>query len=95
MHSSIKSFSFNRSLSNELNLEKIFIFFNSGKIIKIKSKLNLFQPPTAYQAAYQQATGTRFGADAIYQGENRGFGAILSYYVKIDSKEKEETQENR
>ena len=58
----------------------------------LKSKLNLFQPPTAYQAAYQQATGTRFGADAIYQGENRGFGAILSYYVKIDSKEKEETQ---
>ncbi|WP_438973105.1 WD40/YVTN/BNR-like repeat-containing protein, partial [Polaribacter sp.] len=49
-------------------------------------KAVLFTPPTAYQAAYQQPTGSRFGADAMYQGENRKGGAILSYYVKIDDK---------
>ena len=50
----------------------------------ITSKLKLFEPPTAYQAAYQEPTGSRFGADAMYHGENRGYGAQFSYYVKID-----------
>jgi photosystem II stability/assembly factor-like uncharacterized protein len=44
-------------------------------------KLALFAPPTAYQAATQQPTGSRFGADALYQGENRNGGAIISYYI--------------
>lgn len=44
-------------------------------------KLHLFEPPTAYQAAYQQPTGSRFGADAMYQGENKKGGAIISYYI--------------
>ncbi|NOY48115.1 MAG: hypothetical protein GXO84_07975, partial [Chlorobi bacterium] len=34
-------------------------------------KLELFKPPTAYQAAYQQPTGSRFGGDALFNGENR------------------------
>jgi len=51
----------------------------------INKDLELFEPPTAYQAAYQQPTGSRFGADAVYHGENRDFGAQFSYYVKIDS----------
>jgi photosystem II stability/assembly factor-like uncharacterized protein/phage terminase small subunit len=45
------------------------------------NKLVLFSPPTAYQAAYQQPTGSRFGADALYQGENRKSGALISYYI--------------
>jgi photosystem II stability/assembly factor-like uncharacterized protein len=52
----------------------------------INSKLKLFNPPTAYQAAYQQPTGSRFGADAIFNGENRGYGARLSYYLNVDKK---------
>ncbi len=53
------------------------------------NKLELFEPPTAYQAAYQQPTGSRFGGDALYNGENRSRGAHISYYVKIDkTKEK-------
>ena len=32
-------------------------------------------------AAYQQPTGSRFGADAMYQGTNRKYGAMLSYFV--------------
>lgn len=52
----------------------------------IGSKLTLFNPPTAYQASYQQPTGSRFGADAMYNGENRGYGAQLSYYIGIEDK---------
>ncbi len=59
----------------------------------INSNIELFNPPIAYQAAYQQPTGSRFGADAMYHGENRGGGARLSYMfnkkeaVKSDLKE--------
>jgi photosystem II stability/assembly factor-like uncharacterized protein len=54
----------------------------------VTQKLELFEPPTAYQAAYQQPTGSRFGADAMYHGENRSSGARLSYFVKIDEMKK-------
>lgn len=57
----------------------------------LKEKLVLFTPPTAYQAAYQQPTGSRFGADAMYQGENRKSGAIISYYIN-KPKEVENTE---
>ena len=58
--------------------------------------MHLFEPPVAYLAAIQQATGSRFGADAIYQGTNRKYGAMLSYYLnppvkkKVDPKTKSE-----
>ncbi len=55
----------------------------------LNSKLELFEPPVAYQAAYQQPTGSRFGADAMYHGENKSRGAHLSYYVKVDPKKVE------
>ena len=44
------------------------------------SSLVLFDPPTAYHARYQQPTGSRFGADAMYNGENRGSAARFKYY---------------
>lgn len=49
----------------------------------------LFTPPTAYQAAYQQPTGSRFGGDALYQGENKKSGAMITYYLK-EGKKKDE-----
>ncbi len=55
----------------------------------INNKIELFEPPTAYQAAYQQPTGSRFGGDALYNGENRPYGAHFAYYVKIDTKKKD------
>lgn len=58
-------------------------------------KMHLFQPPTAYQAAYQQPTGSRFGADAMYQGENRKGGAIISYYVDVPKVDKKDEKESR
>ncbi|MEN8884824.1 MAG: hypothetical protein ABF246_00380, partial [Winogradskyella sp.] len=59
------------------------------------SNITLFNPPTAYQAAYQQPTGSRFGADAMYHGENRSGGARFSYVFnkkdmpKADKKDKD------
>ena len=47
----------------------------------LSRKLNLFQPPTAYDAAYQQPTGSRFGGDALFNGENRDGGAQIRYYL--------------
>ncbi|WP_188604632.1 WD40/YVTN/BNR-like repeat-containing protein [Aquaticitalea lipolytica] len=60
----------------------------------IYQKIELFEPPIAYQAAYQQPTGSRFGGDAMYNGENKGFGAIFSYYLKVDEK-KEDAKGNK
>ena len=51
-----------------------------------EKNFHLFEPPTAYQAAYQQATGSRFGGDAMYQGTNRKSGAMISYFVKPEMK---------
>ncbi len=60
----------------------------------LNNKIQLFSPPTAYQAAYQQPTGSRFGADAMYHGDNRGRGAQFTYYVapvKVLKEDKKET----
>ncbi len=54
----------------------------------MSSQIQLFDPPTAYQAAYQQPSGSRFGADAMYHGENRGYGAQFSYMINVKKKEK-------
>ena len=50
--------------------------------------VKLFDPPTAYQASYQQPTGSRFGGDALYNGENRPYGARFTYYVKKTEEDK-------
>jgi len=47
--------------------------------------IKLFEPPTAYLAAYQQPTGSRFGGDAMYHGTNRGFGAQFAYHFNPKS----------
>ena len=44
--------------------------------------ISLFPSPTAYHAAYQQATGSRFGGDALFSGTNRRGGAMITYYLK-------------
>ncbi|MGB1284102.1 MAG: VPS10 domain-containing protein [Polaribacter sp.] len=61
----------------------------------LNNKIELFKPPTAYQSAYQQPTGSRFGADAIYNGENRKRGAMISYYVKKKKEIRKEKKESR
>jgi len=48
----------------------------------LQKDVALFPSPTAYQAAYQQPTGSRFGGDALYNAENRKYGAMITYYLK-------------
>ena len=48
----------------------------------LESDVVLFETPDAYQVSYQQPTGSRFGADAIFQGENRAYGARIPYYFQ-------------
>ncbi len=68
---------------------------NKGVLL---NDVHLFTPPTAYQAAYQQPTGSRFGGDALYNGENRSRGAHLKFYFKktetAASNSEEEEKEN-
>jgi photosystem II stability/assembly factor-like uncharacterized protein len=61
----------------------------------MSSTIKLFDPPTAYQAAYQQPTGSRFGADAMYQGENRGSGARFSYLFNKKEQGKSEDESEK
>ena len=65
----------------------------------MEQQVKLFDPPVAYQAAYQQPTGSRFGGDAIYNAENRPYGANFTYYFKkveteMDSEKKKEEKES-
>ena len=55
---------------------------------------HLFNPPTAYLAAYQQPTGSRFGADAMYHGENRKYGAMFTYFYTAPSKKSSATKDS-
>ncbi|HMB63379.1 MAG TPA: hypothetical protein VKN36_09925, partial [Eudoraea sp.] len=48
----------------------------------LQKDIKLFPAPAAYQASYQQPTGSRFGADAIYNAENRKKGAMITYYLR-------------
>ncbi|MAT89259.1 MAG: hypothetical protein CMC35_01095 [Flavobacteriaceae bacterium] len=61
----------------------------------LNKNIAVFSPPTAYQAAYQQPTGSRFGGDALFNGENRGYGARISYYFqKEETTTKTDSEEN-
>lgn len=64
--------------------------------ISILSKpIHLFDPPTAYNAIWQQPTGTRFGADAMFNGENRKSGAMLSYVINVPKKDDDEKEKSK
>ena len=59
----------------------------------LQKTVHLFDPPTAYQAAYQQPTGSRFGGDALFNGENRDSGAQFSYYLTVQEKDSKADEE--
>ena len=62
-----------------------------GKSVLDKT-IAIFEPPRAYLAEYQQPTGMRFGANAVFSGENRESGAMITY--SINKKEKTESAED-
>ncbi len=61
----------------------------------LKKKLDVFAAPVAYLASNQQAKGSRFGGDALFNGDNKPRGAMLSYTINIpeEEKKKEEVEE--
>ncbi len=55
----------------------------------LDSNLVAFAPPDAYLAGYGQASGTRFAAEAMYAGENRGTRGRINFWVKMPASEKD------
>jgi hypothetical protein len=60
----------------------------------LNETLKVFTPPTAYQAAKQQPTGSRFGGDALYNGENRKSGAHISYWFISSARSDQENDDD-
>jgi photosystem II stability/assembly factor-like uncharacterized protein len=54
----------------------------------------LFEPPTAYTASIQQPTGSRFGADALFNGDNRGYGAQIKYFYNPSYSKKNDVKKD-
>lgn len=50
----------------------------------------VFEAPEAYQFEYRSYQGVRFGADAVYSGENRRGGAMMTAWLNPDSIEVDE-----
>ncbi|MEQ9403509.1 MAG: hypothetical protein RIM99_07990 [Cyclobacteriaceae bacterium] len=47
----------------------------------LSKTLNLYDPPIAYVSSTQQPKGSRFGGDALFNGENRRGGAMITYSI--------------
>ncbi|MCI0694326.1 hypothetical protein L0337_20250 [candidate division KSB1 bacterium] len=47
--------------------------------------LHVFEVPDAILAVHKQAAGTRFAAEAEFAGENRPYGALITFAVKPDT----------
>lgn len=47
----------------------------------LNATVKLYTPPDAYLASLQQPNGPRFDADAIFNGQNRPFGARITYSI--------------
>ena len=50
-----------------------------------KEVITVFSPPAGIIANYRRTNGTRFAADAIYKGDNRGSGGRIQFWVNTES----------
>jgi photosystem II stability/assembly factor-like uncharacterized protein len=55
----------------------------------LSNTVKIFATPNAYLAVRQQPTGPRFDASAIYNGENRQAGALISFAINKPVEKKE------
>jgi hypothetical protein len=51
--------------------------------VYLDDPVKLFRAPDAYQVSRQQPTGSRFGADGMFHGENRSSDARITYYLRV------------
>jgi hypothetical protein len=57
----------------------------------LSAPLHLFDPPPAYLRSVSAVDGYHFAADAMFQGETREPGALLTYYLAQGGEEAEAT----
>ncbi|MBD3617773.1 MAG: hypothetical protein HUJ22_14540 [Gracilimonas sp.] len=65
----------------------------SEGVNELNKPIKAFPSPDAYLAEWRQARGVRFSADAMFSGDNRPSGAMLSYSVNKEAVSKT-TEEN-
>ena len=56
----------------------------------LNKKIKVFDAPKAHLSPSQQPSGTRFGGNAMFNGENRKKGAMISYVINMDKKPENE-----
>lgn len=56
-----------------------------NKVAILKKPITCFNAPDAYLAEWKQADGTRFAADAMYQGDNRTSAGRISFWLNKQS----------
>ncbi len=56
----------------------------------LDKKIKIFDAPKAYLSSSQQPSGTRFGGNAMFNGENRKRGAMVSYVINGEKKQENE-----
>ncbi|MFP8489261.1 WD40/YVTN/BNR-like repeat-containing protein [Gracilimonas sp. Q87] len=62
---------------------------------ELEKPIKAFPSPDAYLAEWRQARGVRFAADAMFAGENRPSGALLSYSVNKDALESDSESDKK
>lgn len=78
---------FGRSFYILDDIEPLRALAKSNKLLS--ESVHAFEAPNAYQAILGESIGYRFGkvGDALYEGENRPYGALITYYLKEANEE--------
>ena len=58
----------------------------------LNQTVHLFEPPDGYQVVYQDPAGILFPGNAMFQGENRQNGALITYIINKPDEKKEDTK---
>ncbi|MBS1505372.1 MAG: hypothetical protein JSS79_01890 [Bacteroidetes bacterium] len=58
----------------------------------LSQTVHLFEPPDGYEAVYQDPAGILFPGNAMFIGENRANGALLTYVINKPEEKKEEAK---
>jgi len=58
------------------------------------SGIYAFEPPVAYLADTKNAPGYYFSGDAYYEGDNRPWGARISYYTSVEVESQKEKKDS-
>lgn len=59
----------------------------------LDEEIKIFDAPTAYLSKNQQPSGTRFGGNAMFNGENRKKGAMISYVINKKEEDASDTKD--